>query len=937
MKLKNFLVLALLFIVGMVSAQQMPNLPVDAAYRIGKLDNGLTYYIRHNEYPAHVANFYIAQRVGSIQEDDHQRGLAHFLEHMAFNGSSHFKDNGIIEFTRGLGVEFGRDLNAYTSIEETVYNIDNVPTTRQSALDSCLLVLQDWSSGLILAAEEIDKERGVIHGEWAMRNSAQQRLIEKALPAMYPGCKYGERLPIGLMEIVDNFSPEALRQYYRKWYHPENQAIIVIGDIDVDHTEAMIKKLFSDIKPGEDAAHVVPLAVPDNKEAIYIFDKDKEMQYPIASIFMKSDPLPREMMNTPMEYITAYITSIVNSMFNSRMSELSQDPSSPFVNLTLEYGNYLVSSTKEAWECDVVAKEGKEAEAYAAAIRELRRAKEYGFTPSEFSRAKQEFKSRVEKEYSNRDKRKNTQFFRDCLQNYLKGSALTDADTDYQLMTVLPDQLPLAQINQLVKESFTIDSDSNLVSFSFAQEKEGAKYVGVDEMKKIMADVRAEKIEAWVDNTKDEPLIANLPKAGKIKKETKNDKFGTTELLLSNGAKVILKKTDFKDDEVLFDGFAPGGQGQYDAADYSNMKVFDNAMETIGLGNFTNNELEKALAGKQCSLSLGLNSRYNTVSGATVPKDMETMLQLLYLHFTDIKKDEKAYNSYIQQMETMLKNRDLQPETQFSDSITAVANSHNPRYGNLTIADLPKISIDRLIEIAKERFSNANNYTFTIVGNYDESNIRQLICQYIASLPGKEKTVKMKDVTTAFTGKQDCQFTRKMETPKPYVLHCYRAKVENTLENNVLMNYVGEVLSMVLLKTVREDAGATYSVGASAHLNYVTDDNTSALLSIVAPISEPSKVDIALKLFVEGVEQVIKEADADMVAKVKANLLKNADINAKQNAYWQSVISANLIQGLDKYTEYKKIVEGVTPQMVSAMLKKVVDAGNFANIVMRPE
>lgn len=935
-KILTFVIFALCTVAYAQQMPQMAKLPTDPKTRIGKLDNGLTYYIRHNEYPEHVANFYIAQRVGSIQENDDQRGLAHFLEHMAFNGSTHFKENGIIDFTRSLGVAFGNDLNAYTSIEQTVYNIDNVPTTRQSALDSCLVILQDWSNGLLLLSEEIDKERGVIHGEWAMRNSAQQRLFERNLPQMYPNCKYGERLPIGTMEVVDNFAYDALRAYYRKWYHPENQAIIVVGDIDVDHTEAVIKQLFSEIKAGPEAAHVEPLMVPDNEQAIFIFDKDKEMQYSIASIMMKSAALPRELKGTQMEYVTNYITTMISQMFNSRMSELSQDPDCPFVQISLGYGSYLVSSTIDAFDATVVPKEGKEREAYAALVRELKRAHDYGFTASEFVRAKEEIMSRVEKAYANRDKRKNTELYREMVNHFLEGNAMPDPDTDYQLFNLIAQQLPLDAINQTLKEGLTINDDKNLVSYCFSQEKDGANYMTADDMKAILAAGRAENVEAWVDNTKDEPLIAQMPKAGTIKKEVKNDKLGYTELQLSNGAKVLLKKTDFKDNEILLSGWANGGKALYGEKDYSNLKALDNVMNTFGLGNFTNNELEKALAGKQCSVNVSLGNHYNLVNGNTTPKDLETMMQLLYLSFTAPQKDEKAYTTLMQQLETILKNRDLQPETQLSDSLMAIVNKHNPRFSNITVADLPNISLDRCLQIAKERFSNANNFTFSFVGNFDEQQIRQFVCQYIASLPGKEKAVNTPDARTHFTGNNICDFTRKMETPKPNIVEVFRADMKNTLENIVLMHYASEVLSMVLLQSVREDAGAAYSVGASGNISSYKG-NDYALMQIYAPISAPEKLDNAIELIAKGVADVAANADADMVAKVKANMLKNADVSAKTNGYWNDIFQDYCIEGIDRYTDYKKTVEAVTPAQVSAFMKKIAESGNFVKVVMRAE
>lgn len=935
--LRKIFSMLLLVVATAVQAQTIQPLPTDPATRVGKLENGLTYYIRHNEYPDNVANFYIAQRVGSIQEEDSQRGLAHFLEHMAFNGSTHFQGNGLIEYLRTLGVAFGRDLNAYTSIEETVYNINNVPNTRQTALDSCLLVLQDWSNGLLLKTEEIDKERGVIHGEWAMSNSATQRLFERNLPAMYPGSRYGHRLPIGIMEVVDNFKPQELRDYYEKWYHPENQAIIVIGDIDVDYTENKIKEFFSGIKKGPNAASISPVAVPDNKEAIYIFDKDKEMPYTMMSVSMKCDPMPREMLGTQMIYIQNYMTSMMSSMFNSRMSELSQQPDCPFVQMSLRYGNYMVSKVKDAISVDVVVKEGKEKEAFAAMIREMKRVQEHGFTATEYVRAKEQFLSYREKEYSNRDKRRHGEYYRECVNHFLEGEAMPGIEIDYQMWQALAQQFNVNVINQAVKEMITIDKDSNLVCYSFAQEKEGKEYFDAEAMKKTMAEVRAEKVEPWVDNVKNEPLISQLPAPGKIKKEVKNDALGYTELQLSNGAKVILKKTDFKNDEIRFSGFAPGGKAMYGEADYSNLKLFEAAISTVGMGNFTNNELKKALAGKVVSFNPSLGNLYSTVSGASTPKDIETLMQLIYLGFTDIKKDEKAYKAISSMLHTALKNRDIEPETQLSDSLAACLYSNNPRFSNLTVADLEKASIDRIVEIAHERFSNVNNFTFTFIGNFDEAAIRPLICQYIASLPGKEKKVAPQEIRTFFKGNISRDFKRKMETPKPNIIQCYAAETTYNLKNDILTDYTGQLLSMVLLKVIREEASLTYTIGAGAQL-VPMKDKARINIMIQSPIGKPEDVDKALELIEKCVNDVAEKADPEMVAKIKANFLKNADVVAKQNNYWTNVIETKYIHGLDTHTEYKKIVESITPEEISSFLKNnVLTSGDFLNIVMRPE
>ena len=380
MRLKHFLFAALFFVAGMANAQQFGPIPINKNVRQGKLSNGLTYYILHNNWPEHVANFYIAQRVGSIQEEEPQRGLAHFLEHMAFNGSEHFPDSTLLEFTRSLGVQFGSDLNAYTSIEETVYRVCNVPTKRESALDSCLLILKDWSNGLTLDDKEIDKERGVIHQEWQLNQNAMMRIYDRSLPKLYPNNKYGLRLPIGLMSVVDHFKYQALRDYYRKWYRPDNQCIIVVGDVNVP----------------ANAAQVTKLPVADNAQAIYVFDKDKEMQNTTIGIMMKHDVFPDEMKTSQAYYIDSYMKTMITMMLNQRFSEMKQKADCPFTSAYCEDGSYMLSSTKDAFTLGASAKEGKDIEAFKAIYREAQRVRQYGFTPTEFERTKQEFLSQIE-------------------------------------------------------------------------------------------------------------------------------------------------------------------------------------------------------------------------------------------------------------------------------------------------------------------------------------------------------------------------------------------------------------------------------------------------------------------------------------------------------------------------------------------------------------
>ena len=437
MKLRKLFAAAMMLVALGSMAQSMP-IENDPSVRTGKLPNGLTYYVKQNNWPEHRVNFYIAQRVGSLQEEESQRGLAHFLEHMAFNGTEHYPGNGVIDYTRSLGVEFGRDLNAYTSVDQTVYNINDVPSTRVSALDSCLLILKDWSNGLLLEGDEIDKERGVIHEEWRVRSSASQRMFERNLEKLYPGSKYGKRMPIGLMSVVDNFKYNEIRDYYHKWYRPDNQAIVVVGDIDVDRTEAKIKEMFGAIPaPAADAAQVVDVEVPDNKEPIIVVDKDKEQQMNIIQVMYKTDPLPNEMKSDISYMLMKYAIDMACTMLDKRLDEKSQDPDCPYMQAGAGYGNYIFAKTKDCFQLFIAPKEGKTNEAVKAVTEEALRASQHGFTATEFARVKDDYMSNLEKQYNNRNQINNDRFGREYCAHYLNNEPYPSIEWTYQMMNMI--------------------------------------------------------------------------------------------------------------------------------------------------------------------------------------------------------------------------------------------------------------------------------------------------------------------------------------------------------------------------------------------------------------------------------------------------------------------------------------------------------------------
>ena len=937
MKMKKFLMTLMLAIActATMTAQQMPPIPVDPDVRIGKLDNGLTYYIRHNNWPENRAEFFIAQKVGSIQEDDNQRGLAHFLEHMAFNGSKHFKGNELLRWCESVGIQFGGDLNAYTSIDETVYNISNVPTTRESIVDSCLLILYDWADGLLLEQEEIEKERGVIHEEWRLRTSAIMRMLERDLPKLYPGSKYGHRMPLGLMEIIDNFERPFLQSYYEKWYRPDNQGIIVVGDVDVDQIEQKIKDLFSPIVLPENRALVTKEPVPDNAEAIYVIDKDKEQRSNEVWMMMKHEAFPDSLKGTMAYLIVNYLKNAAVTMLNDRLKEYAEKPESPFLKSSAEDGKYIFSRTMDAFELDVTPKDGQTEAAVTAALTEARRAAEFGFTATEYNRFKQNYISLLDKQYSNKDKRYNSQFVDQYVENFLNNKPIPSIDYTYTTMKQIVPMLPIETVNEVMKE-YILPNDSNFVVFSINTEKDGATYPTEEGLKKAIADARAAQIEAYVDNVKDEPLMTTLPQKGSITKETKNEQFGYTELELSNGAKVIMKQTDFKKDQVLLRSEGFGGSALYGEKDFANIKMFDDVIEASGLGNFSHTELEKALAGKIASATLTLGANRVHVNGSSTPKDVETMLQLAYLYFTNIAKDQKSYDNLMQTTEVQLKNRLLQPESVLQDSLTATMTNHNPRNKAMTTEDLALVGYDRILEMAKEQTANAAAYTFTIIGNYDEEAIRPLIETYLASLPAQKNVVKSPKVSTIFKGEVINSFKHKSESPKAYaVMEWYTKELPMTAENDIKMDMIGQILSMEYLKKIREDASAAYTVQAMAGIDRNDFETTAQILS-VCPM-KPEKSDTAIMILRDEVTALAKTCDPDKLQKVKEYMLKEHGNQLKQNGYWLGVINTWRRFGLDIHSDYEKLVNAQTPESISALTAELLKAGNRAEVIMLPE
>ena len=911
-------------------------LPFDTAVVKGVLPNGMTYYLQHNDNPRQRAFFYIAQKVGSVQEDDNQRGLAHFLEHMCFNGSEHFKGNALVEFCQRIGVQFGADLNAYTAADRTVYNINNVPTTDAKNIDSCLYILYDWANGLTLDPKEIDKERGVIHEEWRMRSGAWMRILERQLPTLFPDSKYGQRLPIGLMSVVDNFKPQVLRDYYEKWYRPDLQGIIIIGDIDVKQMEQKVKDIFGKIPEQKNEAKFEYFPVPDNPQPIIAVDKDKEIESPEIDINFKYDPLPREMRNTAVALPMDYLTTMIKQMFGYRFDDLKQNPNAPFNNLSCDNDVYILSQTKQALSFSVEPKDGQDEAATAAMLREIERVAKYGFTESEYERAKTQYLSDLDLTREARKKIKSAALVQECVSNFLDNSLKTNFETVYQIDQQICKMIPVQAINQSIQKMIG-KLDTNLVILAIYPERENIKVPDKSVFEKLLSDVKTEDIKPYEAKTVNTTLLDKQPKAGTIKQELPADNLGYKTLVLSNGIKVLYKKTDFDESKILFRAASIGGTAKLPAKDIENAELFNDVMADNGLGKFNSNDLRKALTGRQVTLAPVLSHYREFLNGKSSPKDFRTFMQLVYLTFTSQNYDTLNYHNIMKQQEQELANRAVNPQSALQDSATIRLYDRNPRSMPMTVERLHKVSYDAILRIFKERFGNPGDFTFFLAGNINEDSLRTFAKLYLASLPTKGSKEKMTDDGLHYwKGMQECRFKRKMETPQAIFIQLWNGGQPYNVKNDAVCEATGRVLDAMYLQTVREKYSLAYTISTSSQMR---DDPTSNFIMETACPVKPEKCDSALILVDQGLKYVAEHgAGEEYLPKVKEQMLKAYENNLRENSFWQGLAVEKAIKGEDKFTGYKEAIESINSQDIQNFVNNfILKQKNKLSLIMLPQ
>ena len=926
------LLFATLLLCGSINllAQQAQPIPTDPDVRIGKLENGLTYYIRHNALPEGQADFYIAQKVGSILEDENQRGLAHFLEHMCFNGTDHFPGDGLLRYLENIGVKFGTNLNAYTALDETVYNINNVPIHKvPAAIDSCLWILRDWSDGLTLGEAEIDKERGVIHEEWRTRMEATMRIYEKVLPLAFPGSQYANRLPIGTMEVVDNFPYQVLRDYYEKWYRPDQQGLVIVGDFDVDQMEAKVKAIFTDLKMPANPAERIYYPVGDNKEPIVAIATDKEQPNVRIQYMMKHEAIPNEAKNDVNYLVLNFVKSMMGTMFDTRFEELVQQSANPpFMGAGVFDGEFLVAKTKDAFTGVAICKEDGVETAFTTLVREMERACRYGFTEGEFARAKANYLSALENAYNERSKIKNTQYAEEYVRHFIDNEPIPGIETEYALMSQVANAIPVDAVNQIMQ---SLVSDSNLVITVFAPEKEGVTYPTKERMLELVAQVKAENIEPYVDKVSNEPLISQLPQAGKVVK-TQDGQFGSKVYTLSNGVKVIVKPTDYKADEIRMTAFSAGGSSLLPAEDIINIEVLGEVCELGGLGNFNSTDLMKVLAGKNVGISPYVNALEEGFNGACVPKDLETLLQLTYLMFTAPRMDDAAFESYKNRAKAALQNQELDPMNAFSDTLTVALYNNHPRAINFKKEMVDQIDYARTMEMYKERFADGDDFTFLFVGNIDEATALPLFEQYLGGLPTKEGAEKFdgKANPTIRKGQYANNFERTMELPKSTVFLFYTGKGKYDARNKMIMSIFAQVMDMVYTESVREKEGGTYGVSVSGGINHYPKEEVRLQITFD---TDPERRAHMTGIIRQGLDEFIQNGPKpEQLARVKEYMLKKFQENQKENSYWMSQMKEFYWHGIDATKDYEKTLNSITGKEIQKFVKKLIKQDNCIEV-----
>lgn len=908
-------------------------IPVDSNVIIGKLENGLTYYIRKNAEPKKRAELYLVNKIGSIVEDDDQQGLAHFTEHMAFNGTRDFPKNELINYLQKAGVRFGADLNAYTGFDQTVYQLP-LPTDSTDVFKKGFDILSNWAGHVTFDDFEIDQERGVIIEEDRQRGkNAQERMTKQILPVLLANSRYAERLPIGKVDILQSFKYETIKRFYKDWYRPNLQAVVAVGDFDVAEVEKLIKENFSELKNPATERKRETYDLPGNKEPLVKIVTDPEYPYNVASITYKH---PEVIEKTESDLLLKMETGLINEMLSNRLNEILQKGNAPFVFAQSAYGPFQGGlANADAFSSFVVAKDGSGLKrATEAVLAENIRMKKFGFTETELARAKTNLLTAIEKQFKEKDKTQSSVYVEAYTQNFLKGQAIPSIDFVYDFYRKNMDQITLTNVNKLAAGMVT---DDNMIAIIQAPDKEKANLPNDAEFLSWIKNAGS-NVTAYVDEIIDQPLLATKPAAGQIVSEKKVEAIGVTELTLSNGIKVVLKPTDFKNDQVLFTASRNGGTSLASDIDFRSAEMADGLVDASGIADFDPIQLGKLLTGKSLGVTPFISNYKEGIKGSSSPKDIETAFQLIYLYFTQPRKDVNIFNTQIEETKTVLANRSSNPTSVYQDTISAVLNNYHKRAGVITEQELQKVSLDKALDFYKQRFENAADFTFTFVGNFQENEIKTLLTTYLASLPSNPKQksnykdlgfypAKGKVVKKVYKGLED----------KASVLLVYHGDYVYSKEANMQLNALKSVLDFKILERLREKESGVYSPRVSLSYDNIPRATYSVSISFSCASTNVDKLIAAA----EDEIAVLKKngATADDIVKFKATQNRQYELMMRENGYWLQYLQKTYTDNnnpLDvlSYLENLKVV---TNDSVKQTANKYLNPNNYKQFILLPE
>ncbi len=902
MKKQILIVLAVLMSFSL-AAQMNPGdeIPFTDDVTHGKLDNGLTYYIKSNPKPENRAELTLVVNAGSVQETDEQQGLAHFNEHMAFNGTKNFPKHELIDYLESTGMEFGADVNAYTSFDETVYGI-TIPMDSAEMLDKGLLVLHDWAAYVSHDPEEIDKERGVIHEEWRMGQGAQDRMMREYLPKVFYNSKYADRLPIGTMDVVDNCAHQTLIDFYDTWYRPDLQALVIVGDFDEKMMEAKVKKVFSEIPAKENPKKRELVDIPEHEKTLVSVASDPEARMAAVQIYTKHPIIKLE---TVADYKAKMVSDLIGSMLNNRLRELTMQENPPFAQAYAAHMNFI--GTKSVFMNFGIVRNNDVMTTLEALVTENQRAKQHGFVDTELERAKSSMLKQIEKAYNERNKRKSNSLVEEFKRHYLyPHDPVPGIEYEYKLYQKYVPTITTEDVNQKVKELIT---DENTVIVSMLPEKEGVVIPEEAEVLTKYQEVSAKETEAYVDEVVDKPLIADEPEAGEIVDEETNDDLGYTAWEFENGVRVILKQTDFKSDEILFEAKSLGGTSLADLDDYISARIADDVSGESGIGDFDRTQLDKYLSDKSVSLRPYISENKEGLSGKSNVSDFEELMKMIHLSFTKPRVTETGYNAYLSKQKANLENKSLDPQSVWQDSIRVIMSNHHPRRRPMTSEILDESSFNKTRYILNKRFGDPGNFTFYFVGNINPDEVKDMVKTYLGGLPkvNREETYENHNIDPP-SGIVD-KTVYKGADPKSMVIINFHGDMDYAVKDRLELNSIAKVLSTKLLEEIREEKSGVYTIGAYPSASRIPEEEYNITVFFSC---DPERVEELTKGVFAEIEKLQENGPTDVdLNKVIEKQRRAWEDNLQENSFWlaklQEIEEGSMKEkDIEKYPKYIK-------------------------------